>query len=190
MSGKKMGKLQIGKYMRSKGLTSFDAAFCIPMADSVPAKRQCYHNSKVQHQLDAMGHVRALPSIMAFDAHLDLYNGPNSLHMRRGAAIEFLSTLLQLLPKRRRLLRIAGWNSNCDTRAFWEQVSFIGAFARVQCTPPYALACGCGSFLAEVGSQRSASGEGFNTCQVVRRTMAWTHNCKLGRRRRMSTRSQ
>ena len=184
-----MGKLQIGKYTRSKGLTLFDTAFCIPMADSLPAKRRCYYNSKVQHQLDAMGHVRALPSIMAFDAHLDLDSGPNSLHMRCGAAIEFLSTLLQLLPKRRCLLLIAGWNSNCVTREFWEQVSFIGVFSRVQCTPRYALACGCGSFLAEVGSQRSASGEEFNTCQVVRRTMAWTHNCKMGRRR-ISTRSQ
>ena len=71
--------------------------------------------------------------------------------MKPGAAILFLSTLLQLLPKRRCLLIIAGWNSNCDTREFYEQLSFIGDFAVIHVTPTTIWRAAVLHFLRKMG---------------------------------------
>ena len=134
MSGRKMKCEQISDHMRSKALVDFDSVFVTPIAQSVPPKRQAPYDYLIEPQMAVLGDLPALPSIMEFDKVLNLYDR-NDLHMRPGGAADLLSVMLQVLPRRRCLLLVAGWNTNQVSQEFHAQLAHTSWLARISVTP-------------------------------------------------------
>ena len=158
MSGPKMKYEQISDYMRSKALVDFDSVFVTPIAHSVPPKRQVSYDHLVEPQMAVLGDMRAFPAIMEFDKVLNLYNG-NELHMRGGGAEELLSVLLQVLPRRRCLLVMAGWNTNQASQEFKTQLAHTSCFAQISVTPACVWPEAVRHFLVQLGARDASLGE-------------------------------
>ena len=137
--------------MRSKNLVDFSAVFVTPIANSVPQERQGPYDKLIGPQMEVLGDLPAFPAIMEFDKVLSLYKG-NNLHMRPGAANDFLSVLLQTLPRRRCLLLMAGWNTNLINEEFLAQMAHASSLARISVTPTSVWPEAVHHFLSKLGA--------------------------------------
>jgi len=79
-----------------------------------------------------MGRAQALPNLMAFDvplhyAHWDgpLYNAKSGLHMKEVHVPRVLSLLLQIIPPRRALVIVAGWNTDDPQLEMIQQAKWL-----------------------------------------------------------------
>ena len=120
MSGAVMKKHQMKDWVGSMDLGTFDLVFVVPMVNSVPAARDSYGYLQ-EFQTQAWPDAKALPTLMEWDAHLSLYAKQKELHMPGCKTMELLSIMLQLLPNRRCLVLMVGYNTNKERDEFLAQ---------------------------------------------------------------------
>jgi hypothetical protein len=120
MSGAVMKHHQMKDWVGRMDLGTFDLVFAVPMANSVPAPRDSYGYLQ-EFQTQAWPDAKALPTLVEWDAHLSLYSKRRDLHMPACKTMELLSIMLQLLPNRRCLVLMVGYNTNKEGDEFRAQ---------------------------------------------------------------------
>jgi hypothetical protein len=133
MSGKAMKNHQMAAWIADLDLGHFDLVFVVPMVRSIPPRRESSYDVQTlqRYQSRAWAGAKAWPSLMDWDRELKESSGKGiyekqESHMRPDAMSRFLSSMLSLLPSRRCLLLIVGWNANLFEAEFASQRRLLG----------------------------------------------------------------